>query len=225
MALSDGVFAIAITLLTFQLQVTQPLVNSRSWSQLASAISDIEPKLESYAITFLVLGAYWMGHHRLFRAIVRYDRRLLLLNLLYLLGVAFTPFPASLLGTYPHNPLAVVIYAGNLAWLSVLSGVMGWYAEARRAVRPGALGVSDGAVAGLVLGCDLSPVHASGHRRRPLGAVLLDSAVARPGLRDPQGRRERTPVTALQDQHGTGDGGLRARGGTRTRTPCPGRGV
>jgi len=43
MALSDGVFAIAITLLTFQLQVTQPLVNSQSWSQLASAISDIEP--------------------------------------------------------------------------------------------------------------------------------------------------------------------------------------
>ena len=123
-------FAIAITLLTFQLQVTQPLVNSGSWSQLASAISDIEPKLESYAITFLVLGAYWMGHHRLFRAIVRYDRRLLLLNLLYLLGVAFTPFPASLLGTYPHNPLAVVIYAGNLAWLSVLSGFIGWHAEA-----------------------------------------------------------------------------------------------
>jgi uncharacterized membrane protein len=129
LTLSDGVFAIAITLLTFQLQVTKPLEDSSSWSQLASAISDIEPKLETYAITFLVLGAYWMGHHRLFRRIVRYDRRLLLLNLLYLLGVAFTPFPASLMGTYPRNPLAVVIYAGNLAWLSALSGITGVHAQ------------------------------------------------------------------------------------------------
>ena len=129
LALSDGVFAIAITLLTFQLQVTQPLANSKSWSELASAISDIEPKLESYTITFLVLGAYWMAHHRLFRGIMSYDRPLLLLNLLFLLGVGFTPFPASLVGTYPSNPLAVVIYAGNLAWLSACSGIIGRHAQ------------------------------------------------------------------------------------------------
>ncbi len=195
LALSDGVFAIAITLLTFQLQVTQPLANSKSWSELASAISDIEPKLESYTITFLVLGAYWMAHHRLFRGIMSYDRPLLLLNLLYLLGVGFTPFPASLVGTYPRQPARRRDLRGQSGLAQRLLGDHRAARPISGSVRQTAVGVPEGAVAGVVLSHDLITVHAGRHSQRPLGAVLLAPALACAVLRDPEGCRDPARVT------------------------------
>jgi uncharacterized membrane protein len=73
------------------------------------------PKYLSYVLSFVVILMYWMAHHSTFKAIKRYDKPLIWLNSLFLMCIAFLPFPTSLLGEYGDNQLAVVIYAGSLA--------------------------------------------------------------------------------------------------------------
>jgi uncharacterized membrane protein len=69
----------------------------------------------SYALSFLVIGAFWAAHHRSFRYITGYDGRLIVLNTLLLMCVAFLPFPTAVLGQYGDMRIAVVLYASVLA--------------------------------------------------------------------------------------------------------------
>jgi uncharacterized membrane protein len=78
---------------------------------LAGALRDLAPKFFSFGLSFLVIGRFWMGHHRAFQYVRRYDRGLLWVNLLFLLSVSFLPFPTALLGDYPGARIAVVFYA------------------------------------------------------------------------------------------------------------------
>jgi uncharacterized membrane protein len=68
----------------------------------------------------MVILMYWMAHHSTFRVIRRYDRGLIWLNSLFLMCIAFLPFPTSLLGEYGNHQLAVVTYAGSLALARLL---------------------------------------------------------------------------------------------------------
>ena len=88
---SDAVMAIAITLLVVDLRVPDVVRNARR--ELATA----EPKILSFGISFVVIGLFWLGHHHLFRYITALDRRLILLNLLFLGTIAFLPYPTALL--------------------------------------------------------------------------------------------------------------------------------
>ena len=97
-AFSDGVFAIAITLLVLNLQVPE----IATVSELASKLGALWPKLVSYVLSFMVVGIYWVAHHNTFHYIKRSDRNLLWLNILMMLFVVFIPFPAALLGQYPQ---------------------------------------------------------------------------------------------------------------------------
>lgn len=111
-AFSDGVFAIAITLLVLSLEV--PRVPDK---KLGEALSDIGPQLFTYALSFVVIGAYWMGHHRMFRSLQRTNQALIWLNLLVLGLVALLPFPTEILGKYADARLGVVIYAAAIGAL------------------------------------------------------------------------------------------------------------
>lgn len=133
---SDAVFAIAITILVLDIQVPDipPALVPR---QLPGRILDLGPKFLSYVISFLVLAVYWQAHHRVFRPIRRYDKTLLWLNFLFLMTVAFLPFPTSLLGEYGEEQISVVIYAANAAAASLLLASISLYATAdRRLVDP-----------------------------------------------------------------------------------------
>jgi uncharacterized membrane protein len=88
---SDAVFAIAITLLVVDIRV--PDVVENAYQELHNA----RGKILSFAISFLVIGLFWMGHHRLFRNITALDRPLIFLNLLFLGTIAFLPYPTALL--------------------------------------------------------------------------------------------------------------------------------
>lgn len=92
---SDAVYAIAITLLVIDLR----LVGSGELDSpaLAQALWSMWPQLLSYVLSFLVIGSLWGSHHRKFRYINRYDGRLVWLNLLLLMVIAFIPFPTSVL--------------------------------------------------------------------------------------------------------------------------------
>lgn len=125
---SDAVFAIAITLLVLDIHV--PEIPGRLVDeQLPGRLLALWPKYLSYVLSFVVILMYWMAHHITFRAIKRYDRTLIWLNSLFLMCIAFLPFPTSLLGEYGDNQLAVAIYAASVAVARLLLTAVWWYAS------------------------------------------------------------------------------------------------
>jgi uncharacterized membrane protein len=124
--LSDGVFAIAITLLILDIRVPDIPENMVS-SQLPTALLSLWPNYLGYFLSFVGISVFWMIHHSIFRPIRAYDRTLLYLNFLFLMVVAFVPFPTSLLGEYGDHQLPVAIYAATLAVGRLLLTAIHWY--------------------------------------------------------------------------------------------------
>jgi uncharacterized membrane protein len=123
---SDAVFAIAITLLALEIRL--PAGEYSDSAALQNALLSLWPRYLSYCVSFLVIGSYWMAHHRMFRSIVRYDRRLLLLNLLLLLCIAFIPFPTTVLGD-SSSTVATIFYAATMAVTGLMSALVWWHAS------------------------------------------------------------------------------------------------
>ena len=94
---------------------------------LGDAVSDLVPEIFTYALSFVVVGLYWISHHQMFRALRRTDRALLWLNLAMLGFVALLPFPTELLGTYGNTTLATVIYAAAIVAVGSTSALVWWY--------------------------------------------------------------------------------------------------
>jgi uncharacterized membrane protein len=123
LAFSDGLFAIAMTLLVVGIGIPD-LDDADSVSDLASALyNDLGPFI-SFFISFAVIGRYWMAHHEFFASLRGVDSGLIRLNLLYLALIAFLPFPTGLLGDYFDNPLSIVIYAVSVAAVSGMEVVL-----------------------------------------------------------------------------------------------------
>ncbi len=123
---SDAVFAIAITLLVLNIEVPDIPPDLVS-EELPGRLLDLWPKLLSYVISFLVILMFWTAHHSIFRPIKSYDRGLIWLNSLFLMFIAFLPFPTALLGEYGDQQLVVVIYAGSFAITRLLLTAVSWY--------------------------------------------------------------------------------------------------
>lgn len=133
--LADGVFAIAMTLLVFAISV--PDLAPSAVAQLPAKLLELWPKLLAYVISFIVLGIFWIGHHNQFAFIRRANRTFLWLNILFLMLIAFVPFSAALLGRYPSQRIAVIIYGGNLIVVGLALYLVWWYATSgRRLVDP-----------------------------------------------------------------------------------------
>jgi TMEM175 potassium channel family protein len=118
-AFSDGVFSIAITLLVLNLGIrkglTEGQIDNELWNQ--------RDLLFAYAISFAVIGRFWLVHHRFFSEVRAFDGRLIALNLVYLGSVVLIPFSSELLGEYGGTTTAVVFYSVNLAAV-VLIGLL-----------------------------------------------------------------------------------------------------
>ena len=104
---SDAVIAIAITLLVVTLAIPEATEN------VGDALLDRWPQMLSYVLSFLVIGVFWMAHHRIFRYVGSIDQRLIWLNLLFLMCVAFIPFPTGVLGDHDSSRRAIVFYAAT----------------------------------------------------------------------------------------------------------------
>ncbi len=131
-AFTDGVFAIAITILVLELKLPQ-LVHTANLNQdLWKAIANQWPKFLSYMISFGIVGLYWVGHHLMFHYIKHTDRMFLFLNNLYLMVIAFMPFPAALLGQYSDSRTAIIVYAGTLITAGLLYNLLWRYASRHR---------------------------------------------------------------------------------------------
>lgn len=128
-ALSDGFFAIVLTLLVLQFEVPD-VPPTQTATDLLPRLLALQPLLFSYVLSFFVVGLYWVIHHNLFRVIIHHDRYLLYLNLLFLLFISFLPFPTELLGNYTIQ-LTWVLYASNLAIIGITMTAIWQYAVNR----------------------------------------------------------------------------------------------
>jgi uncharacterized membrane protein len=131
-AFSDGVFAIAITLLIIEIGV--PHVEGDE--TLGHALRQLWPSYFGYALSFITIGIMWANHHGMFKDIERVDHRMQVLNLLLLLCIAFIPFPTAVLVEYMRdddNALAATLaYGGTLSVTAVAFNAMWWDASRGR---------------------------------------------------------------------------------------------
>lgn len=111
--LSDGIFAVAITLLVLDLHT--PQLSSPTDDELYRALADAAPSAATFVLSFAVVGLYWLSHHRLFHMIKQYDRGLVYVNFVLLATICFIPYPTSVIGHYGQLRTAAVFYAASLA--------------------------------------------------------------------------------------------------------------
>ncbi len=130
-AFSDGVFAIAITLLILEIKI--PAAGS---GELSRELERQWPSYFSFLISFAFIGVMWINHHRLFTHIARSDDVLLILNLLLLLGVVVVPFPTAVLAIHLGHPgqrAAVILYNSTYVFIAVAFNLLwGYAASAKR---------------------------------------------------------------------------------------------
>lgn len=125
-AFSDGVFAIAITLLVLDIKVPP------SGVAVGRALLNLWPSYLAYAVSFIVIGAIWINHHAMFERVTRTDQMFLLLNILFLMLIAFLPFPTAVLAQALHDranePLVTAFYGGTLTVIGLLVNIKWRYA-------------------------------------------------------------------------------------------------
>ncbi len=132
--LIDGVFAIAMTILVLELRAPDTL----GPGGLAGDLGGLWPRFATFFISFIVLGVYWFANHQVFHFVMRVNRTLVWLNILFLMGIALVPFAASLMGTYPKDPIALSLYGGVLGLLAALGYLIWWYLTGDRGlIEPG----------------------------------------------------------------------------------------
>jgi uncharacterized membrane protein len=136
-AFSDGVFAIAITLLILAVGIEQSLASG----DLRHTLLHLWPAYIAYIVSFLTIGIMWVNHHQIFRHFERVDRPLLLLNILLLMCISFTPFPTRVVADNAQDAgnrqAAAVLYGGTMT-LTAICFFAVWIYGSRRLLRPGA---------------------------------------------------------------------------------------
>ena len=127
LALSDGVFAIIITLLVLEIHVPD-LAQGQS---LEGALREVRPSFVAFLISFVIVAISWAGHRDLFTLIRYTDRALVWLNFAYLLPLSVIPFGATLLARYDEDPVALRMYGMLLLWIVIMRIAIWWYATGR----------------------------------------------------------------------------------------------
>ncbi len=135
-AFSDGVFAIAITLLVLEIKVPAP-----GATPLALQLIRQWPSYVSFVIGFMFIGIMWINHHRMFTNIKRSDTVLMILNLALLLGVTALPFPTAVLAAHlgtPGERTAVMLFNGTCVFIGIAFNALWRYAVSKRTLMLGA---------------------------------------------------------------------------------------
>lgn len=154
LALSDGVFAIAATLLVLDLKLPDGLTGE----QVTDHLHDLIPVAGAYALSYVLIGVLWLAHHRLFRLVARVSGRVAQLNLILLGLISLLPFVTSVLARYGDQRLPTQLYAATITAIFLLEA-----AVTLAAARAGHL-TDPGAAAGLVV-------------RAAIGAVIFAASI------------------------------------------------
>jgi uncharacterized membrane protein len=126
---ADGVMAIAITLLILEVRVPHPTSGS-----LVTALAREWPSYAGYVVSFLTIGIIWVNHHQMFKLIARVTHGFLMLNVIFLMAIAFLPFPTALVADYIRVPdsrkAATVVYGLTMIAIAVMFNVV-WRSASR----------------------------------------------------------------------------------------------
>jgi len=134
---SDGVFAIAVTLLI--LSVRLPDAKNYDNNELNYALRKAIPHLVTFAFSFMVIGVFWVAHHRIFALARVVNNTLLWLNILYLLFIAIMPYPAALVAENPFLSTGILVYTSTLFIIGSLHFVLLNYIIQNRHIKHEAL--------------------------------------------------------------------------------------
>jgi uncharacterized membrane protein len=126
--LTDGLFAIVMTLLVLEITVPQLTHSEVVAGELPKRLLELWPVIYSYALSFIILGFFWINHHDQFYYIKRANRVFVWLTIFYLMSIAFVPFSTALLGEYADQQISVVVYGINIAVAGFWAAVQWWYA-------------------------------------------------------------------------------------------------
>jgi len=129
--LSDGVYAIGLTLLAVELVLLEAAADLHDYALLDSLL-DFWPKVLAFLTSFTVIANFWVGHNVLFQHIRRFDGGLMWLALLQLLCVAFIPFPTSVIGGHIGDPVAQQFYFATLLLTGLVMAALWWYIRSGR---------------------------------------------------------------------------------------------
>lgn len=131
-AFSDGVIAIAITLLVLEIRIPRraELVGERH--TLLHALGEQWPSFGAYVVSFVAIGVMWVNHHHLMQDLRIVDRTMLYLNLFLLMGIAFLPFPTALFAEHlrwggQDAHVAAAVYSLNMVVIAVAFGLIRWW--------------------------------------------------------------------------------------------------
>jgi uncharacterized membrane protein len=140
-AFSDGVFAIAITLLVLEIRLP-PAGEIEHAGGLATALGALWPSYAGYVVSFVTVGIMWANHHEVIRLMARVDHGLMVWNLLLLLAISFTPFPTAVMAEHLPHPgwdrnVAVAFYCGSFTLTALFYNLLWRNASRnRRLIRP-----------------------------------------------------------------------------------------
>jgi uncharacterized membrane protein len=126
---SDAVFAIAITLLVIEIKIPELPRNEVTDEHLLFKLAHLIPKFVGFFVSFLLIGQYWIVHHRLFGYVINFNPKLVWMNIFFLLSIALMPFSTGFYSEYAGVPVMtpVIFYAGNVALLGIVNFFMWRY--------------------------------------------------------------------------------------------------
>ena len=134
-ALSDGIFAIAMTLIILDLKTPENIPLNLEYAELPLTLLNILPDVEAYAVSFLVLAVFWLRHQLQFRYLKFANRKIIVLSILFLMLIGFVPFSVGLVMRYNDIQLPTLIYIINLLLISVILSIQGWYISKNKKIR------------------------------------------------------------------------------------------
>ncbi len=129
-ALTDGVFAIVMTLLVLEISIPE-IVPSLAHTELPHRLIELWPQVLSYIISFIILGLFWYLHHMAFHHIKRSDSGLIWLNIVFLMFIALIPFSTALFGSFAKEQLPLIIYISNIIVASIMRLLIWTYATGK----------------------------------------------------------------------------------------------
>src|SRR5687768_2896002 len=131
-ALTDGVFAIIMTILVFNISVPELILFTEgdyALERLSAKLADLWPDFLAYMISFSTVGAFWVAHHRVFRWIVYVDRPLIWINISFLMIIGLLPFSTTILTQYMDSQNSIFVYSFNAILAGLLIYAIYYYAK------------------------------------------------------------------------------------------------
>ena len=126
---SDAVFAIAITLLVIEIKVPELHGAEITEKNVLSKLAHLIPKFIGFLVSFLLIGQYWIVHHRMFSYVINFNERLIWLNMLFLLCIVLMPFSTGFYSEYVIHKITspIIFYTSNIALLGITNFMMWKY--------------------------------------------------------------------------------------------------